>query len=86
MTEKQVRGYIKYNLQMEPRHDCYALADAITEVSQEMDHDELELLQLLIENKPINSLMTHSYGFHTANGRGIINRIKEYYYEYESAS
>mgnify|MGYP003652850403 FL=1 len=86
MTEKQVRGYIKYNLQMEPRHDVYALADAITEISQEMDHDELELLQLLIENKPINSLMTHSYGFHTANGRGIINRIKEYYYEYESAS
>ena len=71
---------------MEPRHDCYALADAITEVSQEIDADELELLQLLIENKPINSLMTHSYGFHTANGRGIINRIKEYYYEYESTN
>ena len=86
MTEKQVRGYIKYNLQMEPRHDCYALAQAITGVSMDMDHDELELLQLLIENKPINSLMTHSYGFHTVNGRGIINRIKEYYYEYESAS
>jgi len=86
MTEKQVKGYIKYNLQMEPRHDCCALADAITEVSREIDADELELLQLLIENKPINSLMTHSYGFHTANGRGIINRIKEYYYEYESTN
>ena len=86
MTATQIEGYIKYNLQMEPRHDCYALADAITEVSQEMDHDELELLQLLIENKPISSLMTHSYGFHTENGRGIINRIKDYYYEYESAS
>jgi hypothetical protein len=86
MTGKQVKGYIKYNLQMEPRHDVHALADAITEVSQEMDHNELELLQLLIENKPINSLMTHSYGFHTANGREIINRIKEYYYEYESAN
>ena len=86
MTGKQVKGYIKYNLQMEPRHDVYALADAITEISQEMDHDELELLQLLIENKPINSLMTHSYGFNTANGREIINNIKEKYYEYEEFS
>ena len=86
MTEKQVEGYIKYNLQMEPRHDCYALAEAITEVSQEMDHDEFELMELLLRNKPINSLMTHSYGFHTASGREIINRIKEYYYEYESTN
>ena len=86
MTEKQVRGYIKYNLQMEPRHDCYALAEAITEVSQEMDHDEFELMELLLRNKPINGLVTHSYGFHTASGREIINRIKEYYYEYESTN
>ena len=52
-----------------------------------MDHDnEWDLFHLLVENEPINSLMTHSYGFHTANGRGIINRIKDYYYEYESTS
>ena len=83
MTGKQIKGYIKYNLQMEPRHDVYALADAITEISQEMDHNELELLQLLIENKPISSLMTHSYGFHTSGGRAIIESIKEKYYEKE---
>ena len=40
----------------------------------------------LLENMPINSLMTHSYGFHTANGRHIIETIKEKYYEYESTS
>ena len=86
MTEKQVRGYIKYNLQMEPRHDCYALAQAITDISMDMDYDEFELMELLLSNKPIDSLHTHSYGFHTENGRGIINRMKDYYYEYESAS
>jgi len=86
MTEKQVKGYIKYNLQMEPRHDCYALAQAITDVSMDMDYDEFELMELLLRNKPIDALHTHSYGFHTANGRGIINRIKDYYYEYESTS
>ena len=86
MTGKQVEGYIKYNLQMEPRHDCYALAQAITDISMDVDYDEFELMELLLRNKPINALHTHSYGFHTENGRGIINRIKEYYYEYESTN
>ena len=84
MTGKQVEGYIKYNLQMEPRHDCYALAEAINYIAEDLEHDnELELLQLLIENKPINRLMTHSYGFHTSGGRAIIESIKNKYYEYE---
>jgi len=84
MTEKQVKGYIKYNLQMEPRHDCYALSEAINYIAEDLEHDnELELLQLLIENKPINRLMTHSYGFHTSGGRAIIESIKNKYYEYE---
>jgi len=86
MTGKQVEGYIKYTLQKTPRHDCYALAYAVTDMAEELDYDEFALLQLLIENKPIDDLHTHSYGFHTSNGRGIINKLKEYYYEYESAS
>jgi|TARA_B110000046_G_scaffold15264_1_gene14673 hypothetical protein len=86
MTGKQVEGYIKYNLQMTPRHDVHALADAVTDMAQELDYDEFALLQLLIENKPIDDLHTHSYGFHTSNGRSIIETIKEKYYEYESAS
>ena len=44
----------------------------------------VEKIKLAQKNKPISSLMTHSYGFHTANGRGIIERIKSYYYEYKS--
>ena len=69
-----------------PSYDCYALASAITDMAEELGHDECELMYLLLENRPIDALHTHSYGFHTANGRGIINRIKDYYYEYESAS
>jgi len=87
MTAKQIEGYIKYNLQMEPRHDCYALEYAINYIAEDLEHDnELELLQLLIENKPINRLMTHSYGFHTSGGRAIIESIKNKYYEYESTN
>ncbi len=86
MTGKQVEKYIMRDLGMIPRHDCYALAYAITDMAEELDYDECELLYLLLENRPIDALHTHSYGFHTANGRRIINKIKDYYYEYESAS
>ena len=84
MTEKQVEKYIRKDLGYEPRHDCHALAQAITDTSMDMDYDECELMYLLLENRPIDALHTHSYGFHTANGRGIIETIKEKYYEYES--
>ena len=77
MTEKQVRGYIKHTLQMTPRHDCHALAEAVSDVAYELEHDECELLYLLLENRPIDAIHTHSYGFHTANGREIINKLKE---------
>ena len=86
MTGKQVEGYIKYTLQMTPRHDVNALASAVTDMAEELDYDESELLYLLLENRPIVDLHTHSYGFHTANGRHIIETLKEKYYEYESAS
>ena len=86
MTGKQVEKYIMRDLGMIPRHDCYALADAITDMAKELDHDECELMYLLLENRPIDMLQTHSYGFHTANGREIINNLQHKYYEYESAS
>ena len=86
MTGEQVEKYIMRDLGMIPRHDCYALAGAITDMAEELDHDECELMYLLLENRPINVLYTHSYGFHTANGREIINNLQHKYYEYESAS
>ncbi len=84
MTATQITGYLK-DKYGECRHDAYAMAEAINQTREDMDYeDEWDLFHLLVENKPINSLMTHSYGFHTANGRGIIERIKSYYYEYKS--
>ena len=83
MTGEQVEKYIMRDLGFTPRHDCKALAAAITDMAEELEYDECELMWLLLENRPINSLMTHSYGFHTANGRHIKETIKEKYYEYE---
>ena len=78
--------YIQDNLNSEPRHNCESLAKAINDVSRELEFDSFRIMQLLLENKHIDALHTHSYGFHTANGREIINRIKEYYYEYEKCN
>ena len=82
MKGKKVEKYIMRDLGFIPRHDCEALAAAITDMATEIDADEQELMELLLNNKPINSLMTHSYGFHTRNGRTIINNLKGKYYEY----
>ena len=84
MTGEQVREYIENELGCEPVHNVDALASAIEEMSQQLVYDECELMWLLLENRPIDALHTHSYGFHTANGRHIIETIKEKYYEYES--
>ena len=84
MKGKEVEKYIMRDLGFIPRHDCEALATAITEMAEEIDANKRELMELLLDNRPITALHTHSYGFHTANGRGIINSLKEKYYEYES--
>jgi hypothetical protein len=84
MTRQQVEKYIMRDLGMIPRHDCEALAQAITDMALELEYDECELMYLLLENRPIDALHTHSYGFHTGNGRRIINTLQEKYYEYEN--
>ena len=86
MTGEQIENYIIEELGSEPRHDVYALADAINDIADEVEFDSFRIMQLLLENKPIDALHTHSYGFHTANGREIINGIQNKYYEYESTS
>lgn len=78
--------YIQDDLNSEPKHNCESLAKAINDVSRELEFDSFRIMQLLLENKPIDALFTHSCGFHTANGRGIINAIQNKYYEYESTN
>jgi hypothetical protein len=86
MTSKQIKNYLVENYG-ECRHDPEAMSAAINDISEELGYeDKFKLFLLLVENKPIDMLYTHSYGFHTSNGREIINKIKEYYYGYESIS
>ena len=88
MTATQISGYLK-DTYGECRHDAYAMSKAINKFSKKSNihiyGDEYalkwSLFHLLVENKPIPELHTHSYGFHTRNGRYIIEKLKEYHYE-----
>ena len=90
MNGEQIRKYIENELGCEPVHDVDALACAFEDVQEELEFDvdeskwggEFALMELLLHNVPIPELHTHSYGYHTRNGRYIIERLKEKYYEY----
>ena len=82
VTVKQIDKYIRTELDMIPRHNVEALACAVNDMAEELEYDAFELLLLLIENRPIDNLHTHSYGFHTANGRYIIEKMQSNYYDY----
>jgi hypothetical protein len=93
ITGEQIENYITTQLECKPRHNCEALAEAINHIANEVEYDSFahiadevdyspwELMRLLLENKPIDALHTHSYGFHTANGRSIIEAMQNTYYE-----
>ena len=80
MTAEQIENYIINELDSKPRHNCTALAEAINKVAKEVEYDSFALMRLLLENKPIDALHTHSYGFHTANGRSLIESMIDVYH------
>ena len=85
ITPEKVEKYFKSRTDEELRHCPDCLAAACNEGAIEFNHDALDLLKLLCFNDHIPSLHTHSYGFHTATGRNIIETLKEKYYEYKNA-
>ena len=83
LTSKKVKDYFNWRTDEELRHcpDCIALA--CNDIAEELSYNAKDLMKLLFFNDPIPSLHTHSYGFHTATGRNIIETLKDKYYEYE---
>jgi len=73
----------------ELRHCPDCIADACNDMSIKFN-DEFnqeikakDFMKLLFFNDPIPQLYTHSYGFHTATGRNIIETLMMKYYEYK---
>ena len=92
LTKQKVESYITERSGEELRHCPDAVANACNEMIRKFNNefngelDAKDLMKLLFFNDPIPSLHTHSYGFHTATGRNIIETLKMKYYEHESKS
>ena len=92
LTSKKVRDYFAWRSDEELKHcpDCISLACNELAIKYNNEFNEKleakDLMKLLFFNDPIPQLHTHSYGFHTATGRNIIETLKMKYYEYESKS
>tara|TARA_Y100000592_G_scaffold71549_1_gene111369 strand:- start:639 stop:926 length:288 start_codon:yes stop_codon:yes gene_type:complete len=93
ITEQEVIDYMFIRTDEELRHCPLAISEACNEVIEKFNNafsgenvTAKDLLKLLFFNDPIPSLHTHSYGFHTATGRSIIETLKMKYYEYESTN
>jgi len=84
ITIKSLKNYFKNDLEMTPRHNLKSCKLAFNKLNKELEIDVLDLVYLIFENRPINNLNTHSYGFHTANGRSIIETFQNYYYDFEN--
>ena len=93
LTPDKVRNYMSHRTPDELIHCPEAIAAACNDMAEDNYNthftkvpDALDYMRLLFFNDPIKSLFTHSYGFHTATGRAIIEQIKEKYYEHKSTS
>ena len=90
LTSKKVKEYVTWRSNQELRQcpDCIAAACNDMAIKYNNDFGERlnakELMKLLFFNDPIPALHTHSYGFHTATGRNIIETLKYKYYEYKN--
>jgi len=80
ITLQGIREYFKEE-NLTPRHDLKRMKYAFNRLSKEEGVDVWDLFYLLIENRSMTG--THSYGFHTAYGRHLIDTFA-HYYEYES--
>ena len=86
LTSKKVRDYMSYRTPDELTHCPKAIAAACNDIAEDngLNVEPLDYMRLLFFNDPIKGMFTHSYGFHTATGRAIIEQLKSRYYGHKS--
>ena len=82
---------MSYRTPDELKHCPKAIAAACNDMANEYADtdfakaaDALDYLRLLFFNDPIKGMFTHSYGFHTATGRALIEKLQARYYEHKT--
>ena len=83
ITIKTIRNYFKVN-NLIPRHNLVAIKQAINLLNKEVETDSYNLFMLIVENRPIDGMHTHSYGFHTSTGRYLIDTFTLHYNEFNN--
>ena len=86
LTSKKVKQYMAWRTDEELKQCPEAIASACNDMAEELNFNAKDLLKLLFFNDPIPLLHTHNYGFHTATGRMLIQKLKDRYYEHESTN
>ena len=91
LTSKKVRDYFAWRSDEELRHCPECIALACNDVANEYGCTDFgsvaepkDYMRLLFFNDPIKGMFTHSYGFHTATGRMLIEKLKSKYYEHKN--
>lgn len=80
LTPKGIKNYLTTNYGG-CRHNSEAMAIACRKTAKNKPYSPKDVFHLVVENEPIVGQYTHSYGFHTANGRAIIETFESEYYE-----
>ena len=78
MKAQEIQDYIVSNYG-HVRHDINSMEVALQVTADEFEVDIKELFHFVIENVPMK--YTHSYGFHTAYGRELMDTFKSEYYK-----
>lgn len=81
ITKKYIADHFKKN-DWTPRHSFDALKKSCNKLARETKLNAADLFHLLVENQPIPGAYTHSYGFHTREGRFLIETLQSYYYNF----
>ena len=84
LTTKKVEDYFAWRTDAELMHCPDCIAAACNDCAMVFNYDAKELMKLVLFDDPIPALHTHSYSFHTATGRHIIQTIQECYHEYKN--
>ena len=81
ITVTEIKNWFDENNTV-PRHDLQGLKYAANSVANDSKLDAYDIFLLVVSNTPIDGAYTHSYGFHTRNGRHLIDTFTNYYYSY----
>ena len=78
MRAKQMNKYLMDNYG-KVVHDMDNMEYACGELANLHDIEAKDVFLFMVENKPIEGIYTHSYGFNTREGRALKSQFEMYY-------